>query len=128
MRPMILIFNLPEDQLTKLRFTCMRLGIQVRKADAAEQGETIAALCGMTERASAPAPEAPFSDALLVMANFSQPLANKLLAALKQARLTIRLKAVVTPTNALWDAVRLHSELAAERAAIEKGGKAEHRA
>ena len=126
MKPMILVFNIPADKLSKLRFTCMRLGIQVCPVEAGDYGQTIGALCGMADRTDAPAPEETFTEDMLVMANFTQQLANRLLAALKQGRLPIRLKAVVTPTNAHWNPVELHEELTAERAAIAQGKEAEH--
>ena len=50
MSPVILVFNIPADKLSKLRFTCMRLGIQVRPVEAAEYGQPIGALCGMAPR------------------------------------------------------------------------------
>ncbi|MBP3452221.1 MAG: DUF3783 domain-containing protein [Clostridia bacterium] len=126
MKPMILVFNIPADKLSKLRFTCMRLGIQVCPVEASDYGQTIGALCGMADRTDAPAPEETFTEDMLVMANFTQQLATRLLAALKQGRLPIRLKAVVTPTNAHWNPVELHKELTAERAAIAQGKEAEH--
>lgn len=126
MKPMILVFNIPADKLSKLRFTCMRLGIQVCPVEVGDYGQTIGALCGMADRTDAPAPEETFTEDMLVMANFTQQLANRLLAALKQGRLPIRLKAVVTPTNAHWNPVELHKELTAERAAIAQGKEAEH--
>jgi len=126
MKPMILVFNIPADKLAKLRFTCMRLGIQVRPVEAAEYGQPIGALCGMAEITDVPAPEETFTEDMLVMANFTTQLANRLLAALKQGRLPIRLKAVVTPTNAAWNPVQLHKELTAEREAIARGKEAEH--
>ena len=126
MSPTILVFNIPADKLSKLRFTCMRLGIQVCPVEAADYGQTIGALCGMAERTEAPAPEETFTEDMLVMNGFNQQLANRLLAALKQGRLPIRLKAVVTPTNALWNPVELYKELTAEREAIARGKEAEH--
>ena len=91
MKPMILVFNIPADKLSKLRFTCMRLGIQVCPVEAADYGQTIGALCGMADRTEAPAPEETFTGDMLVMANFNQQLANRLLAALKQGKLFIHL-------------------------------------
>lgn len=126
MSPTILVFNIPADKLSKLRFTCMRLGIQVRPVAPSEYGQTIAALCGMAEPTDVPAPEETFTTDMLVMNGFNQQLANRLLAALKQGRLPIRLKAVVTPTNAQWNAVELHRELTAERDAIAQHGEAAH--
>ena len=126
MSPMILVFNIPQDKLSKLRFTCMRLGVQVRPVDSADFGQTIGALCGMADRADVPAPENPFTEDMLVMNGFNQQLANRLLSALKQGRLPIRLKAVVTPTNVHWDAMQLYHELTQEREAIAKHQEAHH--
>jgi len=126
MKPMILVFNIPADKLSKLRFTCMRLGVQVCPVEASDYGQTIGALCGMAERTDAPAPEETFAEDMLVMSGFNQQLANRLLAALKQGKLFIHLKAVVTPTNAHWNPVQLYNELTAERDAIAKGKEAEH--
>lgn len=128
MRPTILVFNIPQEKLSKLRFTCMRLGIQVCPVEPADYGQTIGALCGMAPREEAPAPQETFDEDMLVMASFTQSLANRLLAALKQGRLPVRLKAVVTPTNALWNPVQLYRELTAERAAIARGQEADHHA
>lgn len=128
MSPTILVFNLSPEKLSKLRFTCMRLGVQVRPVNTADWGNSIGALCGMEPRSSAPAPEETFAEEMLVMANFTQSLANRLLAALKQARLPIGLKAVLTPTNVHWTPVQLHQELSAERAALAQGKEAEHHA
>ena len=126
MKPTILVFNIPSDKLSKLRFTCMRMGIQVQGVDAADYGQSIGALCGMADRTEAPAPAETFAEDMLVMSGFTQQLASRFLAALKQGRLFIRLKAVVTPTNAQWNPVQLYKELTAERAAIAQGKEAEH--
>lgn len=126
MKPMILVFNIPADKLAKLRFTCMRMGIQVKPVEAADYGQSIGALCGMADRTDAPVPQETFSEDMLVMSGFTQQLASRFLAALKQGRLFIRLKAVVTPTNAAWNPVQLHKELTAEREAIARGKEAEH--
>lgn len=128
MSPTILVFNLSAEKLSKLRFTCMRLGVRVQAVEAADWGQPMGTLCGLAPRGDAPAPEASFTEEMLVMANFTQSLANRLLAGLKQARLPIGLKAVLTPTNVHWTPVQLHSELSAERAAIAKGKEAEHHA
>ena len=128
MSPMILVFNLPAEKLSRLRFTCMRLGVQVKPVEKADWGQPMGALCGLAPASDAPAPGESFAEEMLVIANFTQSLANRLLAALKQARLPIGLKAVLTPTNVHWTPVQLHGELSAERAALAQGKKAEHHA
>lgn len=122
----ILVFNLPADKLQKLRFTCMRLGVQVTPVPPGDWGQTMAALSGMAPRTEVAAPEETFSGDMLVMVNFTQQLANRFLSALKQGRLNIRLKAVMTPTNAQWNPVQLYRELSAEHEAIANHMKHAH--
>lgn len=126
MSPTILVFNLPAEKLAKLRFTCMRLGVQVKAVPPQDWGQPLGALCGMAPLGEAAAPEATFAEEMLVMANLTTSLANRLLAALKQSRLPISLKAVLTPTNVHWTPVQLHAELTAERAALAQGKEAHH--
>ncbi len=128
MSPMILVFNLSEEKLARLRFVCMRLRVQVKPVEKADWGQPMGVLGGLAPRSSGPAPEETFAEEMLVMVNFTQSLANRLLAALKQARLPMGLKAVLTPTNVHWTPVQLHRELSAERAAMAQGREAEHHA
>jgi hypothetical protein len=73
-----------------------------------------------------PAPEASeasqesFPGEMLVLCGLSSPQFSALLNALRQNRCTVSLKAVLTETNAAWDSIRLHRELAAEHAALQQ--------
>ena len=126
MTPMLLVYSLPQEKLAKLRFMCLRLGVKVIAVDECDHAQPMGALCGMAERIADPAPVEALAEEMMVMANFTTTLANRLLSALKQGRLHIRLKAVVTPTNVAWNAVQLQKELQKERQAIAEGGKAGH--
>lgn len=127
MSPVVLVFNIAPEKVAKLRFTCMRLGIQVKAVEAADFTQKLGALCGLAEREDLPAPEAPFEDEMLVMAHFTTPLAKNFLASFRQSRMpNVKLKAVITPTNVQWDCIHLHDELMKEREAIAAQGKAVH--
>ena len=126
MRPTLLTYNITGDRLNRLRFVCMRQSILLSPVPPEDLAQPLGALCGLTPRlAVAPSTE-PLPGEMLVMANLSRQQAERLLAALKQARLTFPLKAVLTPTNAAWDAPRLFLELTAEREAIARQARADH--
>ena len=125
-RPVVLCFNVPSDKLAKVRFGCMRLGVLVKSVESADFHQPLGALCGMTPPAETAEPAEPFTGEMLVMANLNRQQAERLLSSLKQSRVNIPLKAVLTPTNAAWDCIRLHAELTAERSAIEGGQSASH--
>lgn len=121
-RPTVLCFNLPADKLARVRFCCMRLSILVQSVAEEDFQQPLGALCGFSPRLpGVSAPVEPFTGEMLVMSGLNRQQAERLLSSLKQSRIHIPLKAVLTPTNAAWDCIRLHGELAAERAAIQSG-------
>ena len=120
-KPMILTFNFTPDRLSKLRFICLRLGIQA--LDVPEPGfcNTLGAICGL-----APVNDAEgrrtFTEEMMVFAHMDNALVNRFLQTARQMRFApVALKAVLTPTNAEWLPGRLYEELLQERAAIMKG-------
>ena len=128
--PQILLFNLSQDKLRRLRPLALRLGLSCRAVPPTEFGKSLAALCGRAEDAAA----ADGEDALdvpgemLVMDGLSAPQFHGLLDGLRRERATVALKAVVTESNARWSAARLYRELSAEHEAMEKlRGKSIHR-
>lgn len=126
MRPTLLAFHVMGDRLNRLRFACMRQAILLSPVPPEDFTQPLGALCGLTPRLTETPPAEPLSGEMLVMANLSRQQAERLLAALKQARLVFPLKAVLTPTNAAWDAARLYRELTAEREAIARQEHASH--
>lgn len=126
-RPTVVCVNLPAEKLTRVRFACMRLSLMVQTVAPADLCQPLGALCGLAPRQPAlDAPAEPFTGEMLLMANLNRTQAERLLAALKQSRVNIPLKAVLTPTNATWDCLRLYTELTAERNALEHGAAAPH--
>ena len=117
-RPTLLAYALTDDRLSRLRFCCLKLGIAVKPVPEEDYDQPLGAVLGMQERTDAAPEDSPVGE-MLVMAGFDDALLNRFLAALKQLRIPpFRLKAMLTPTNVLWNARRLYDELSAERAAM----------
>lgn len=129
MRPTVLCVNLPADKLSRVCFACMRLSLLVKCVEQKDLLQPLGALCGLiSAQADVSAPDTPFTGEMLIMVNLNRQQAERLLTALKQAKVHIPLKAVLTPTNMHWDCIRLHAELTAERTAIETGAPDPHTA
>ena len=121
MRPTILTFNLTDARLSKLRFLCMKLGLAVKAVPAADCGQPISALCGLSDPAEA-TPAAAFSEEMLIFCHMDNAQVNRFLTTAKQMRYApVALKAILTPTNAAWTPAQLCQELQEERAAVMKG-------
>ena len=126
MKSTILVFNLNEARLSKLRFLCMKLGAAVKPVPAEDWGQPISALCGLSEKVEA-APAEAFAEEMLVFCHMDNAAVNRFLQTCKQMRFApVALKAILTPTNAEWSPVQLRAELQQERAAILKGETGAH--
>lgn len=123
--PALLMYNLEGERARRLRMIAMMLKIRVRPVAPEEYGERLAALAGLEAPAGAPA-EAPFDGEMLVFAEFSNALLDRFLSEMKRAKLSVALKAVLTPTNAQWTSARLRGELDREREAL-RAGRAAHK-
>lgn len=119
----ILFYNLDGGKGSRLRMLAMRLRVRVQNVSPTEFGETLAALTGREPRTNA-ACDAPFSGEMLVFVDFDNGLLNRFLTEARKARLTVPLKAVLTPTNMHWTSVRLHEEIGREHEALRKGKSA----
>lgn len=111
----VLLFNIQGEKRERIRFLLLRLGIACREIVPAEQGKTIGAL---TERKNVPvsaaAPNAPFTDEMLVMDDLSSEQFHGLLSGLRSNNTPVSLKAVVTEYNLTWTAAALHDALLEE--------------
>ncbi|MBQ8653355.1 MAG: DUF3783 domain-containing protein [Clostridia bacterium] len=126
-RPTLLCVNIPADKLARVRFSAMRLGLLIQTVLPEDVHQPLGALCGLLPRLE-DVPAEPFGGEMLIMANLNRQQAERLLASLKQSRVQIPLKAVLTPTNVQWSLVRLHEELTRERAAVLRGETDDHTA
>jgi hypothetical protein len=116
--PVLLCFNIEADKAAGIRLLAMRLGVRLRNVPQGEFGETLAVLCGWEPPTGAP-PPAPFTDEMLVLANFSGTQLNQFLSGFQAGRIPpVALKAVLTEANRTWDAAALHRELLEEHRAM----------
>ena len=122
--PEILMYNLDDKKGSRLRLMCLKLHIRARSVAPSEYGEPVGALAGLLPRTGA-APTAGFDDEMLVLVNFGGKLLNRFLQEMRAAKTPgVALKAVLTPTNAQWDSVRLHAEIRREHEAMRAGAPA----
>ena len=122
--PMILEYNLDKPQKLKLMFACAQLKIACHSVPREDYNQPIAALAGMRRRIEGSYAGEGFTDEMLVMVNFTGNLLNAFLNALRLNRArSIALKAVMTPSNADWDSVKLHDEILREHTAMHQKKK-----
>lgn len=112
--PTVLAMNVQPEKLGKLRFLCLRLGIQIRIVEQRAFGCSVGDLvAGNAEPVRGK--WAPFADEMLVMAGFRPGMLDAFLGGLREMGIApISLKAMLTETNAAWTLERLHAALKEE--------------
>lgn len=124
----VLLYGLSgKDKLKKIRFILFKLGISAQEIDPGRYDLPLGALVGLegfpTELPAADAGQVTDETAvgeMLVMCGLSSPQFSALLNALRQERVPVALKAMLTETNAAWSSRRLYRELQAEHEALSK--------
>ena len=120
MNPMVLCYNLQSEKLARLRVLCLRLGIGVRVVEPEKFGLPVGALAGVLNAPETVEEAEPFSDEMLVMAHFRPGMLDAFLNGFRQSRIpSVKLKAMLTETNASWSAAKLHREIRAEHEQME---------
>ena len=120
MNPMVLCYNLQPEKLSRLRVLALRLGIGVRVVEPEKFGLPVGALAGVMEPPETVEEAESFSDEMLVMAHFRPGMLDAFLNGFRQSRIPpVKLKAMLTETNAAWSAARLHREIRAEHEQME---------
>lgn len=119
----VLLYNCSGPQWSKLRQVFV---MQKLRMKAVEPGQYGLSLAQVLEGSGEPAGvEEEFSDPMLVFCSLTGPQLDRLLGAMKRAKLPpIPLKAVLTPTNRDWTSQQLWQELRREHQAMqERQGK-----
>ena len=119
----VLLYNCSGPQWSKLRQVFV---MQKLRMKAVEPGQYGLPLAQVLEGSGVPAGvEEEFSDPMLVFCSLTGPQLDRLLGAMKRAKLPpIPLKAVLTPTNRDWTSQQLWQELRREHQAMqERQGK-----
>ena len=120
MNPMVLCYNLQPEKLGRLRVLALRLGIGVRVVEPEQFALPVGALAGVLNAPETIEEAEPFSDEMLVMAHFRPGMLDAFLNGFRQSRIpSVKLKAMLTETNAAWSAARLHREILAEHEQME---------
>ena len=120
MNPMVLCYNLRSEQIARLRVLCLRLGIQLRIVEQEEFALPVGVLAGVAERPETLEEIEPLFDPMLVMAHFRPGMLDAFLNGFRQSRIpSVKLKAMLTGTNAAWSAAKLHREIRAEHEQME---------
>ena len=119
MNPMVLCYNLQPEKLGRLRVLALRLGIGVRVVEPDRFSLPVGVLAGVMEPPETLEEAEPFADEMLVMAHFRPGMLDAFLSGFRQSRIPpVKLKAMLTETNAAWSAARLHREIRAEHEQI----------
>lgn len=126
MTPQILLYNITnEEQKKKIKALILRLKIRARIVEKDRYIEPIGSLAGMdidtmqdpSDRSFAETPEGDmtdFSDEMLIFCFLSDGLLNQMLQGLRKSGVYIPLKAVLTPSNCMWNSYMMHREIAKE--------------
>ncbi len=124
----VLCCNLTGTKADQIKMAAVKLGLRVRTISAEEFTMPLGRLLGLPAYAqAAPMDGAPFDAEMVIFHQLTEPQLDGLLADIRRAG-GVRLKAVVTPTNAAWSVSALYHELEAEHAAIAQQRKNENRA
>lgn len=129
MRESLLLFNFKnKKQLKGIQMTAFLLKIKIRVIEEKDYLQPLGYLAGVegigscTEEYHGQIPEREF----MVFAGISDSKLQRMLFEMrKNAIPKVDYKAVLTPTNAKWNAIELYQELAKEHEAMTKG-KPEH--
>ena len=119
----VLLYNCSGPQWSKLRQVFVMQKLRMKAVEPGQYGLPLAqVLEGSGETAGV---EGEFSDPMLVFCSLTGPQLDRLLGAMKRAKLPpIPLKAVLTPTNRDWTSQQLWQELRWEHQAMqERQGK-----
>lgn len=119
-QPTLLCYNLSPVHWNAVRSIAVRMRLRAVPVLPAQQFQTLAEVLADVKAPALPPMVQPFSDELLVIAYFPEPLLDALLPALRAAGASIPLKAALTPINAGWTGKKLHDELAEEHAMLHR--------
>lgn len=119
-RATVLCCNLNGTKAAKIKMAAVKLGLRIHTVSPDEFTLPLGRLVGLPSYADAePLESEPFTQEMLIFHNFTEPQLDAFLAEIRRAG-GVRLKAVVTPTNASWCISALYRELEDEHAAIQQ--------
>ncbi len=115
----VLAYNLTPERAGRIRTLCAIHKLRLVTVPQERFGEAVGSVAGILPAAEASPPEAPFTEEMLVLCQLSEQTLQAFLHGFRKAGIPpVALKAVLTPTNAAWDAQSLCAELRKEHAAM----------
>lgn len=119
----LLLYGLSREQTAAMTGLAEAFSMELRPIGPEDLDRQVGALAGFPgfdQQWREQEPPAPPEGACMVMAGLSSKAMDRLLAGMKQAGVSIPLKAVVTAANQTWSFARLMGELDRERAAMSR--------
>ena len=111
MNKMILAYNFTPERLAALKLLCMMLRVQLKPVERTQLLQPVGSLAAVPEAYTG----AEATQELLLMCGFQRSDLDRLLAGIRKSKLqSVKLKAMLTPTNAQWNAIDLLKELEQE--------------
>lgn len=112
----ILLFQVPNA--AEVRRALAPLHIKVEEVETKDFRKTLEAIYADDDTAGEIfCGEAP-QESLMVFCRLADQMLDRVLAALKRKHISVDYKAVMTPTNAKWNILRIYFEMERERSAI----------
>ena len=120
MNPMVLCYNIQPEKLGRMRVLALRLGIRLRVVQPEEFALPVGVLAGVIAPPETVSPVEAFSDEMIVMAHFRSGMLDAFLNGFRQSRIpSVKLKAMLTETNAAWTAPALYAAIKEEHEQME---------
>ena len=114
MKPVILWFEPDPKKLAPLRAAAVRLKLTLRRVPRAAYGMTIGNIAGSASDLPSGEEHEPLPCEMMVFCALPDAAVSAFLAAMRQGRCPVSLKAVLTEHNADWDPETLCRELSEE--------------
>ncbi|SFA98899.1 protein of unknown function [Acetitomaculum ruminis DSM 5522] len=119
----VLMYNFDENKGKMIKMLCLKMGIRIKTIGKDQYKESIGSLSGIKDVYKVDDIDdnaaADFDDEMLIMKGFSSDDLNMFLGSFKKNGITkVALKAIVTPTNASWNSLKLYREIRSEAMAM----------
>ena len=117
-RATVILYGMTESERKKVKGVCQKLDVRLRNVLPEEAGQPVGAFAGAAAFIEQPEPWEP-EGPMLVFAGVTDRQLERFLSSLRTARVGYTaLKAVLTPHNRTWTAVKLYQELLREHQAM----------
>ena len=121
MKKTVLLFNFDENRLPLVKRAVMPLKTGIKVVEKKDFNQVLGYLAGIQGfQAIEGEVTATFEDEMLIMAGFTRNDVDELLRSLRKHNVRIDLKAIMTPTNSLWNCVQIHDAVKADHEEMHK--------